>query len=505
MSDFKKINQSLICAYQDKLNHDINFKTSQNALTNNHILDVVYNKNQEFKLKENFSNNTKMESTKITDQKNSGRCWIFATLNMIRDAFVKEYNLENFEFSQSYLAFYDKLEKSNWFLNKVIDFKNEPLDNIDLATILTNPVSDGGYFDMAKNLIAKYGIVPSYEMIDSFAAKNTNFLNKILDLKLKQAAKLIRSEKNLENCYVIKETCLSEIYKILVVTYGKPPEKFDIEISDKDKKSKVTKWNNITPQQFLKKINFNLDDYVTIVFTPFKKIMKNQIYEIEHTDFVAEKGNLNFLSVDKTTFNLMVLSMLLNEKSLWFACDVDHFFSKKKGIWDDKLYDFENFFDILFSDDISSLIEYRFVNSNHAMTLQGFDIDKENWKKFKKKFFEKNKKLNLDDFDKIIENFPIKKWNVENSWGDKDGNKGMYTISNSWFDKFVYEAIISKDNLKKFFNKPEFISTKEYELFHKNKKEKVNYYLNKYLNQGLSTKPIKLSLQDPFNKFKGSK
>lgn len=502
----KKINLEKIKIYDDFLNKDVEFKISQNALIKNNLKDVLKNIKIVNKLNDNFSCNAKIDSTKITDQKNSGRCWIFATLNMIRDHMVKKYNMENFEFSQSYIDFYDKLEKSNFFLNKMIQLKDKELDDRNIQILLDNPAGDGGYFEMAANLIQKYGLVPISEMPDSFASKNTTYYNKLIDIKLKQATIEIRNTKDEIECMKIKDETLKKVFEILVYFYGEPPVSFDVELKDKDKKEKIRIWRDLTPIKFFKKIDFNLSDFVSVTCTPYKKIKKNQMYSIKNTNYMYEKNNLSFLSVDKTTFKLLIISMLANKKSLWFGCDVNHFFNIKDGVWDTELYDYKNFFNLNFYEDLSKLIEYRHIAGNHAMVFQGFDYDEEKWKKAKKAFFSKNKTINLNDFDKLIQQLEIKKWNVENSWGDKNGNKGMFVISNNWFEKYVYEIIISKNNLKEYLNEPTILTKKEYSSFKaKNKKEKTDFFYEKYLNMGLNTKPIELERWDPFNKKREGK
>ncbi|MDE5952878.1 MAG: hypothetical protein K2G48_02045, partial [Malacoplasma sp.] len=221
MEQKKKVNLQDLLDLQNELLKDNSFHISQNALVKNSLDSVAINYQNITKYNEEYSNNIKQTSAKITDQKNSGRCWIFAALNMIRDKFIVDNNIENFEFSQSYLHFYDKLEKANVFLNQMIDMVDVDTTDRVLFSLLSDPVSDGGFFEWAQNLILKYGVVPKSEMEDSFSSANTYTLNKLIDIKLKQALVEIRLNKTSKSAmFDIKEKYLFEIYKILLSTYG---------------------------------------------------------------------------------------------------------------------------------------------------------------------------------------------------------------------------------------------------------------------------------------------
>lgn len=505
MKQYKKVNLEELFEYQKELSKDSTFIVSQNALVKNDFDSVALNYQNLKKYDSEYSHNIRNASAKITDQQNSGRCWIFATLNMIRDKFIKDYNLDNFEFSQSYIHFWDKFEKANVFLNQMIDMVETNPEERVLFELLDSPVSDGGYFDWAKNLILKYGLVPKSEMEDSFSSSNTLTINKFIDVKLKQALVDIRENKNDKSVlFQIKEKHLFDIYKILVSVYGPLPKKFDLDLKDKDKKDKSKKLYNLTPLTFLKKIKFDFNDFLTIVYTPYKKIKPFQRYELSYTNVMQEKGNTIFITVDKPTFKLMTLAMMYKNKSTWFACDVSHFYNRSKGIWATDLYDFDNFFNIKFEKNRSQHIEYSQIGSNHAMTLEGFDLDEKVWEKAKNDFFvkKKNKKLFINEFKELVELMPISKWNIENSWGEKLGNKGLFSMSNDWYDNYVYEIVLSKDTFKEFLKNPDFLSKKEYTKFKSNTTiNKVDTYYKEMLLDALETKPIKLAMWDPFNKF----
>lgn len=499
-----KINIDDFFELSNEHNLDRDFLISQNSLIHKKIKDVSINRNKLEKIDDIFSKNLKNENIKISDQKNSGRCWIFATINMIRDKFIKDYKIDNFEFSYNYLSFFDKLEKSNFFLNKMIEFSTKDIEDRELSIILDNPIFDGGFFEMAKNLILKYGLVPLTEMPETFNSSNSNSINNIISTKLKQAMFLIRKEKDYKKQLEIKKEFLSKIYEILTITYGDVPQKFDVKFKSKKNKNKNIHWKNLTPQDFLKKIGFDLTDLFTMVKTPLKKINDFDKYYLKHSNYISENDDLSFLTVDNEYFLLLLVSMIYNNYSVWFSCDVDHFFEENEGVWDETIFEFENFFNLEFDKDLSSDIEFFRVSSNHAMLMQGYHLDSKEWEKVKKKLLTNASKKNINSVSKIASKIPIKKFYVENSWGEKSGNKGYFIITKEWFDKYVYEIVISKKEFFKFINKNKIFSKKElFQIFNpksnKEKKELISMICEKPFSSSENKKNNYIELWEPFN------
>lgn len=493
----EKIDYKLIREFSQKLKNDTNFEISKNALFGNDLYDLVIDRKCTLEENNKICLNLRSDNVKITNQKNSGRCWIFATLNMVRDYILDKYNCENFELSKSYIAYFDKYEKANFFLRKVVENKKKKIDEKLWLFLNDDPVSDGGYFETSLNLIKKYGLVPQNIMPETFASKNTTNINKIIDLKLKEACLKIENEMCLAECYLIQKETMKTISKILDLFYGEIPTTFNVEIENKDSKNKKIIFKNVTPQTFLKKIKFNLDNYVTFLCSPMKKIKSNQKYEIKHTEFVEGFNNISFYNVDKTLFKFLLIAMLFSKKSCWFACDIDHFFDKNFGIWNTNMYDFDDFFGINFSKDIEELMLWNFVSGNHAMLFQGLDYDKEKWKNIKKRKSLTKQENNISKLYKLIDLFKINRFLVENSWGEKNGNKGMYIIDYEWFEKYVYEIVVDLSVIKKFCKNMKIFTKKEQlNLFKLNKNNNLYKLL---LDEILNSKEELINIWDSIN------
>lgn len=492
MQRFSKIDWLDLQSYQKELTQDDNFVLAKNALVNNSILELTLDYYKYTKLNDHFDFDNK-NTNQATDQKQSGRCWLFATLNMVRDKFVNEYKLETFEFSQAYLAFWDKLEKANAFLNYIIETVTYPWDDRYLYFLLNNFVSDGGFFEIAKALIQKYGVVPKQEMVDSKIAQNTSIINMLLQTKLKQAALAIRCNANDQTKMVaLKEEFLFAIYQILVYAYGKLPQKFDVVLKPKKpKNAKKIHWKDLTPKVFLQRIKFNVNSFSTLTFSHTNNLKPFQKYEHEFSAYVFENGNLSFISVNQTAFLLAALAMISQNQSLYFACDVSHQMDLKKGVWDASLYDFSAFLGVTFCQDMSQNIQNCQVRTNHAMTLQGFSWNQKEWEIIKKNFLSNNTNLNLKAFQELVQLLPITKWKVENSWGEKVGNRGFFVMNHSWFKNYVSDIVVHQKYLSRFLQKPFFLTKKEFSMFDFAAEESRGGFLYKYFfEQAKNSEPI---------------
>ncbi|MCF0217591.1 MAG: hypothetical protein HUJ42_00900 [Malacoplasma sp.] len=506
MKNKTPLNLQQLREYGKELEQQNAFKVSQNALWKNNLYQVCQDYTIAKKFNTEFSNDIKVSSSKITSQQSSGRCWIFATLNMIRDKFITHYNLENFEFSQAYLHFWDKFEKANVFLNQMIELKNTSISDWKLFLLLNTPMQEGGFFDWSKNLIKKYGLMPKTEMEDSFSSSNTLGVNKLIGIKLKQALVEFKNTEDELKLNEIKEKYLFAIYQILLTCYGYFPKRFDVCL--KSKKNKTIRFENITPLEFLEKTNFFIDNYLTMVHTPYRKIKPFQRYELEYTSAIYEDGNLIVNTVDKTVFKLLAIAMILMKKSAWFACDVDHFYSAKKGLWAKDLYNFKDFFDLDFSQSIADHIEYCHTSSNHAMLLQGLNYDATKWEEIKTEFFKTHQEFNVEALLALIALFPVDKWKVENSWGEKSGNNGIFIIDHKWFEDYVYEVIINKKTILRFLKEMPILTKEEYAKFEVEKDtDKASIFFDLIFKKLFDSQPIKLEMTQPFNQFyqKGGK
>lgn len=387
----------------------------RNAVSNNKLKDITKNTSKLQKINRVFSKEIDIK-VKNTNQKNSGSCWIFAFLNLIRLSMVKKYNLEEeFELSQNYLFFWDKLEKSNFFLHNIIKTKKHSLESREVQYFLSEPVSDGGQWNMLVNLVNKYGIIPKKCMNETFSSSNTVELNNILNNKLRDIAYEIRN-KNISNKDI--ERYLNEIYEMLVMFLGEPPSIINWEYySVKKEKYKYNKIENISPLNFYKKhIPFNVDDMICLVNAPCKTKPFYNIYDLKYFGNTVEGHNSNFINIPINEMIKIAKKSLDNNDTIWFGSDVDQFLDENKGILDTDYFNYNLIFKNINKLKKGNRLDYGISRITHAMLIKGY-----------------NKSNNKID-----------KWLVENSWGDENEINGDLIMSNNWFKEYVYEIVVNK-------------------------------------------------------------
>lgn len=357
-----------------------------------------------------FSKQVKPHS-KVTNQKSSGRCWLFAALNMLRNSFIKNNNLkEDFEFSQSYLFFWDKFERVNYFINAYEETKNEELDSQLVQFILKEPLGDGGQWQMVVNLINKYGLVPKSEFPESKHSSNTRGINIVLTKKLREYCKQIRcNEFN-------KEDALNEVFNLLVKFLGQPPNTFTWEYLDKE--NKYNQEVNLTPVTFFQKLNVNLDDYVSVINDPRNEYNLN--YGVKYLGNVVEGKPVKHLNKDMNMIIEVIKKSIDNDEPVWFGCDVGQFLHSKSNIMDINTFDMEGYLDINFGLKKKDRIEYCESLMTHAMLITGY---------------------NLDELGNI------NRFEIENSWGGEGPNAGYYTMTIEWAKEYLYQVSINKKYL----------------------------------------------------------
>lgn len=361
-----------------------------------------------------------LDTGDVANQKQSGRCWMFAALNTMRHDLKNRFGVaKDFELSQSYTFFWDKLEKSNYFYENVIKTASLPTSDRKVAWLMTTPQQDGGQWDMITAIIRKYGVVPKSVMPESYNSSKSSELNSTLNLKLRKDAvdlrELVNSNASSEEVASFKEKKLAEIYRILVYTLGEPPVKFDFEYRDSDNNYHIDQ--DLTPQTFFEKyVNWNLDDYVSIINAPTDDKPYNHMYTIEMLGNVLGEREVRHLNVDMNTFRQVAIKQLESGESVWFGCDVGQESDRKKGIMDTELYHKDELFDVDFSMSKAERLDYSESLMTHAMVLTGVDL---------------------------VNGTPTK-WKVENSWGDKVGTKGFFVMSNNWMEEYCYQVVVNK-------------------------------------------------------------
>lgn len=417
------IDKKLLKNFEKKYEKDALNKVVENAILNVGISQASLN--HEAVKRHNFVFSDEIKTGEITNQKRSGRCWMFSGLNVLRVKTIKHLNVETFEYSESYLQFFDKIEKANTFLENIIETKDLKAGDRLLSHILDINISDGGYWNYFTGLVKKYGLVPKACMPETFHSSNTDILNEVLEMRLKKAASLIRKAKNKAEIEKIKEDALYEVYNICVKTLGKPVEKINFSYMDKKNKYHVIK--DKTPLEFMKEYApVDLLEMIEIVDDPRKANKKSRVYELPYSMSVYEYGPSRFLNVTLEELKSATIKSIKAGIPVWFACDVARDYSRDKGILDSELY----LYDKILTDLGEFSKEDRLVNQasylTHAMAFIGVDLD------------EKGNPVN---------------WKVENSWGSEIGNKGIFSMSDDWFDKHTYSVVVDKKYISKKFLK----------------------------------------------------
>jgi bleomycin hydrolase len=359
---------------------------------------------------------------KVSNQKQSGRCWMFAALNTFRHKMLNDFNLKEFELSQNHTFFWDKYEKANYFYENILATANEPLTSRKVAFLLQTPQQDGGQWDMIVSIFHKYGVVPKTVMPESSNSSNSRDLNNYLNKKLRKDAvalrQLVAEGKTAEDIQTAKEAMLEDIYRFLATSLGTPPETFDFEYRDEDKNYHIDR--NLTPQSFYEKyVGVDLDDYVSIINAPTADKPYNQSYTVEMLGNVVGGKEVKYLNVDMPTFKKLAIAQLEQGESVWFGCDVGQSSTRDTGIMALDAYDINDLFDIDFTMTKAERLDFGESLMTHAMVLTGVDlIDGESTK-----------------------------WKVENSWGEKVGTNGFFVMSDAWMDEYTYQIVVRKEFL----------------------------------------------------------
>ena len=352
-----------------------------------------------------------------TNQQRTGRCWIFSALNMLREKTARDLNLDRFEFSQNYTAFWDKLEKSNFFLESILKLQDRSWDDRTLAWINRQGIGDGGQWDMFTAITQKYGLVPKDAMPETYASSNTRTLTSLMNRRLRRFAADIKQVRDKSEQKAMKEHCLSEIYGMLCTSFGVPPKTFDFEYVDRDKQYHSVR--NLTPSSFYEQfVGVNLDDYISLIHSPRVETPYHKLYTVKFLGNVKGKP-VRYLNVPIEELKEAVLSQLKDDTVVWFGCDCGKFGDRKDGYWAPEAFDFEAVFDVDFSITKEEALHTGESAMNHAMLFTGVNL---------------------------VDNTPTK-WKIENSWGDKVAREGYYVGSDIWFDRFVYQAVVNKKYL----------------------------------------------------------
>lgn len=399
---------------------DENTTALMNAISNNDIKKLAQNRNVVNKADHLFS--YRVKTSGITNQKQSGRCWMFTGLNVLRPKVMEHYNLSKFEFSTNYLYFWDLFEKSNLYLQEVIKTINAPKDDKRVEYLLKNVIGDGGVWNSLANLVDKYGAVPKSVMPETYQSENTSKLNRILREKLRQDAIYLREKyrgKKIAQEHIINEklVLMQDIYRILALSLGVPPKEFTWRYEDKE--GKTSELKSYTPKSFVAEAvpNLKLDDYVLLMNDPSRPYYK--LYEIDLDRNVMEGKNWLYINLPAEDLKKYAIASIKENEAMYASCDVGKQLNSDEGLLDLNNYDYASLFGIDLKMDKTQRINTFQSGSSHGMALVAVDVNKDGKSTF---------------------------WQFENSWGASKGHNGYLTFTDEWFNEYMFRIVV----LKKF-------------------------------------------------------
>ena len=416
------MNGTLAAADLEQLRKDFTanagYRLAQNAVTRVTVDDVAINREIVNSIDHSLS--TALDDWKVTNQERSGRCWLFAGLNLLRAGVMRKTGLKDFEFSQNHAMFWDKIERANYFLEAIVETAGRDLDDRTVAFLLETVASDGGQWNMFAALVAKHGLVPKGYMPETQSSANTARMNSILQYQLRQGARAVRAAaaESVDAARAVKADILQVIYRVLCIHLGTPPESFDWQWTDKDKQ--FHRDGVLTPQEFAAKyVELPVADYVCLVHDPRPTSPAGRTFTVEYLGNVIGAPPVTYLNVGMPVIKDIAARTIQGGEPVWFGCDVGKMMSNDYAVWDAGLYDLPAVYDAQFDLDKAARLAYHETQMTHAMLFTGVDV--------------------LDG--------ATRRWRVENSWGSERGKDGFYTMNDSWFDQYVFEIAARRDAL----------------------------------------------------------
>lgn len=405
------ITQDMLNQIKSSYKHTPADKAIYNAMAETSIAVLAKNHENLANFDTNFTN--KVVSHGITDQQQSGRCWLFTGLNVLRAQMMAKYSLDEMEFSQNYCFFYDQLEKANLFLQGIIDTREKPMDDKMVEWLFRNPISDGGQFTGISDVIGKYGVVPSSVMPETYSSENTSQIARLVGLKLREFGLQLRDEAakgvKVSALEAKKTEMLSTIYRMLALAFGEPVERFTWTMNGETKE--------YTPQSFYQEYLGNdlTNNYVMLMNDPSREYYK--CYEIDFDRHVYDGKNWTYVNLPVEDIKAMAIESIKDSTMMYFSCDVAKFLDSKRGTLDLKNFDYESLMGTTFGMNKKQRVQTFASGSSHAMTLMAVDLDKDG---------------------------KPKKWMVENSWGAEAGYKGHLIMTDEWFDEYMFRLVVEK-------------------------------------------------------------
>jgi bleomycin hydrolase len=391
-------------------------RLAMNACSRGDVDEIALNRQVLAGIDWHFSH--EVETGAITHQKQAGFCWMYAALNWLRVDVMAKLKLESFDFSHNYMIFWDRFEKANRFLTAMVALRDRSPEDRMVDWLLREPCPDGGEWHMVANLIRKYGLAPKSAMADTFNLTDSKFLNKVVDAKLRQTAARLFATPSEDDALKIKQEAMSDVYRILCILMGEPPQRFDFAYRDKDKAHHALR--DLTPHAFYEQVvGLDLDDYAWVMSSPVDSTPYHRTFYIEQFQNVVEGDPGVFVNVELPTLKELAVKALKDKQALLFGCDVLQASSRKVGVMDPEVMAYDLLFNTSFGMTRKQRMQFLQARLTHNMVILGVDL---------------------------VDDRPTK-WKIENSWGDEPGNKGIFLMTDAWFDEHMYALVVHRKYL----------------------------------------------------------
>lgn len=420
MRERQPITADLVASFAADFRSKPERRTLMNAIVKNGVNAVAVARDVAVSSRYSFSH--EIPTGKVTNQKKSGRCWLFAGLNTMRVAVARKINAEDVELSQAYLMFWDKLEKANYFLENILETLDAEQGDRTLMWLLANPVQDGGQWDMFVDLVRKYGVCPKDEMPESFHSSESAWMNRVLTVKLREdAARLREAHRRGESGDALtarKGAMLGEIYRMLCMFLGEPPAGFDFEYRDKE--NNFHRDAGLTPLEFFRRyVDVNVDDFVSVINAPTADKPYGKTYTVKYLGNVVGGKGVLYLNAPVETLKQLTLAQLRDGEPVWFGCDMGPMIDREAGIMAEGFYDYAGALDTPFAMTKAERLDYGESCLTHAMVFTGANVVGDR----------------------------VNRWKVENSWGKEVGKDGYFVMDDRWFEEYLYQIVVNKKYL----------------------------------------------------------
>ncbi|QIK62717.1 C1 family peptidase [Leucobacter viscericola] len=405
--------------WDEELASDPAARLAMNAVTRTAIDEVALDRERLLNVPLSMSH--RLDNWEASDQKRSGRCWLFAALNLLRSDARKKLNVKNFEFSQNHAMYWDKIERANYFLEDMIGLAETAPDDRVTMFLLGNVLDDGGQWNMEVAVFEKHGVVPKALMPETESSSNTSRMNDSLRTLLRKGARLLREAvaagQTEAEVTALKQSILRDAHRVLTIHLGVPPQNFEWRWNDDDT---FHEGGNFTPQSFLAEFtDITLSDYVCLIDDPRAEHPKGRGYTVAHLGNVVGGDPVLYLNTDTDTMKRLAAETIVAGEPVWFGCDVDPQMESKQGVWSANLIDYSAVYGVDLATTKEDRVRYGDSAMTHAMLFTGVDL---------------------------VDSTP-RRWRVENSWGIEKFDKGFCTMDDSWFDEYVFEVVVHKDRL----------------------------------------------------------